>query len=65
MATGANRQPAAACYLRSSPATAHEAFKLDVLGLRGGAIVEITMFDARVFPAFGLPTAVPRCVSMA
>ena len=65
MVTAANRQPATACYLRSSPAAAHEAFKLDVLRVRGGAIVEITMFDARAIAAFGLPTTLPRRVSTA
>jgi RNA polymerase sigma-70 factor (TIGR02960 family) len=53
--TGANRQLAAASYLRAPGDLEFRAFKLDVLRVEGGAIVEITTFDARLFPAFGLP----------
>ncbi len=53
--TRANRQPAAASYLRAPGDTEFRAFKLDVLRVEGGAIAEITTFDARLFPAFGLP----------
>jgi RNA polymerase sigma-70 factor (TIGR02960 family) len=53
--TRANRQPAAASYLRARGDTEFRAFKLDVLRVQGGAIAEITTFDARLFPAFGLP----------
>jgi RNA polymerase sigma-70 factor (TIGR02960 family) len=53
--TRANRQPAAASYLRARGDTEFRAFKLDVLRVEGGAIAEITTFDARLFPAFGLP----------
>ncbi|MER5970008.1 RNA polymerase subunit sigma-70 [Streptomyces sp. NPDC002055] len=52
--TGANRSPAAAGYLRAEGASGHRAFKLDVLRVEGGAIAEITTFDAELFPAFGL-----------
>ena len=53
--TRANRQPAAASYLRARGDGEFRAFKLDVLRVQGGAIAEITTFDARLFPAFGLP----------
>ena len=53
--TRANRQPAAASYLRARGDTEFRAFKVDVLRVEGGAIAEITTFDARLFPAFGLP----------
>jgi RNA polymerase sigma-70 factor (TIGR02960 family) len=55
--TRANRQPAAASYLRARGNGEFRAFKLDVLRVEGGAIAEITTFDARLFPAFGLPPA--------
>ncbi len=53
--TRANRQPAAACYLRSPGDTAFRSFKIDVLRIADGAIAEITTFGAKHFPAFGLP----------
>ena len=53
--TSANRQPTAASYLRARGDTEFRAFKLDVLRIEGGLIAEITTFDARLFPAFGLP----------
>jgi RNA polymerase sigma-70 factor (TIGR02960 family) len=53
--TRANRQPAAASYLRARGDTEFRAFKVDVLRVEEGAIAEITTFDARLFPAFGLP----------
>jgi RNA polymerase sigma-70 factor (TIGR02960 family) len=53
--TAANRQPAAASYVRAPGATEHRAFKLDVLRVEGGAIAEINTFGTRLFPAFGLP----------
>jgi RNA polymerase sigma-70 factor (ECF subfamily) len=31
------------------------AFKFDVMRMDAGAIVEITTFNAELFPAFGLP----------
>jgi RNA polymerase sigma-70 factor (TIGR02960 family) len=52
--TRANRQPAAASYLRRPGDTAFRAFKLDVLRVRDGRIAEITTFDATLFAAFGL-----------
>jgi RNA polymerase sigma-70 factor (TIGR02960 family) len=54
VATRANRQPAAASYLRRPGDTVHRAFKLDVLRVEGGAIAEITTFSSDVFGAFGL-----------
>ena len=52
--TRANRQPAAASYLRAPGDTEFRAFKLDVLRIEGGLIAEITTFGARLFGAFGL-----------
>jgi RNA polymerase sigma-70 factor (TIGR02960 family) len=53
--TRANRQPAAASYLKAPGDTEFRAFKLDVLRPQGGRIAEITTFDTALFPAFGLP----------
>jgi RNA polymerase sigma-70 factor (TIGR02960 family) len=53
--TRANRQPAAASYLREWGGTEHRAFKLDVLRVQDGLIAEITTFGPSLFPAFGLP----------
>jgi hypothetical protein len=53
--TRANRQPAAASYLRRPGATDFTAFKLDVLRVADGAIAEITTFGVKQFPAFALP----------
>ncbi len=52
--TRANRQPAAASYLRADGDDTFRAFKLDVLRVRDGRIAEITTFDAALFEAFGL-----------
>ncbi|HSU34070.1 MAG TPA: RNA polymerase subunit sigma-70 [Propionibacteriaceae bacterium] len=57
--TWANRQPAAACYLLDPASGEFRAFKLDVLGLAGGKIAEITAFDPKHFPAFGLVAVLP------
>ena len=53
--TWANRQPAAASYLKAPGDTEFRAFKLDVLRVEGGRIAEITTFGATLFPAFALP----------
>ena len=53
--TAANRQPAAASYLRAPGDTTFRAFKIDVLRVVDGAIAEITTFGTKHFPAFGLP----------
>ncbi|MGH2944931.1 MAG: RNA polymerase subunit sigma-70 [Solirubrobacteraceae bacterium] len=53
--TSANRQPAAACYLRAPGDDTFRAFKIDVLRVRGDQIAEITTFHGRLVEAFGLP----------
>ena len=53
--TGANRLPAAACYLRPPGETEFRAFKIDVLRIVDGRIAEITTFGNQLFEAFGLP----------
>src|SRR3954465_8932316 len=53
----ANRQPAAASYLRRPGEATWIGFKLDVLRVVHGRIAEITTFDHRLFGAFGLPPA--------
>jgi RNA polymerase sigma-70 factor (ECF subfamily) len=53
--TRANRQPAAASYLRAPGETEFVAFKLDVLRVRDGLIAEITTFGPELFEQFGLP----------
>jgi len=52
--TMANRMPTAASYLRRPGDTQFRAFKFDVLRIEGGAIAEITTFDASLFPVFDL-----------
>jgi RNA polymerase sigma-70 factor (TIGR02960 family) len=59
LATRANRQPAAACYLRSPGETPFRAFKLDVLRVVDGLVAEVTTFGVKHFPAFGLPPEFP------
>ncbi|OLT15510.1 RNA polymerase subunit sigma-70 [Pseudonocardia sp. CNS-139] len=51
----ANRSPAAANYVRSPGKDRFEALSLDVLRVVDGEIVEVTTFDATLFPLFGLP----------
>src|SRR5262245_10464541 len=53
--TRANRQPAAAHYVRRPGDTVYRAQVLDVLRVEGGKVVEITAFVPELFPAFGLP----------
>jgi hypothetical protein len=53
--TQANRMPAAASYLRRWGDSEFRAFKLDVLRIVDGRIVEITTFGYALFPEFGLP----------
>jgi RNA polymerase sigma-70 factor (TIGR02960 family) len=53
--TRANRQPAAASYLRAPGEGLFRAFKIDVLRVEQGRIAEITTFDNTLFEAFGLP----------
>ena len=56
--TRANRQPAAANYLRAWDDTTFRALSLDVLRVERGELVEITTFDPALFPHFGLPMTV-------
>jgi RNA polymerase sigma-70 factor, ECF subfamily len=53
--TRANRQPAAANYVRAPGDAKYRALSLDVLRVEGGAIAEITTFGTEHFGAFGLP----------
>jgi RNA polymerase sigma-70 factor (ECF subfamily) len=55
VAIGANRQSAAASYLKRWNDSEYRAFKLDLFRIEGDAIAETTTSDARLFPAFGLP----------
>jgi RNA polymerase sigma-70 factor (TIGR02960 family) len=55
----ANRQPAAACYLRRPGEDGFTAYKVDVVRFELGLVAEITTFNARLFPAFGLPPTLP------
>jgi RNA polymerase sigma-70 factor (ECF subfamily) len=53
--TAANRQPAAANYIRKPGGQQFEALSLDVLRIEGGEIAEVTTFGAHKFALFGLP----------
>jgi RNA polymerase sigma-70 factor (TIGR02960 family) len=55
IATGANRMPTAASYLRAPGDSEFRAFKFDVIRVQNGKIAEITTFGAELFPAFHLP----------
>ena len=57
--TAANRQPAAASYLRAPGDDLFRAFKLDVLRIADGKIAELTTFGSSCFEAFGLPPTLP------
>ena len=58
--TRANRQPAAACYLRSPGDDEFRAFKIDVLDLADdGTIRAITTFGVKHFGTFDLPAVLP------
>jgi RNA polymerase sigma-70 factor (ECF subfamily) len=57
---GANLQPAAAAYLQAPGDREYRPFALGVLRITGGRIEEITAFhNPGLFPAFGLPAALP------
>ena len=60
VATAANLQPAAVCYLRMPGDTAFRAFKVDVLRVEGDLVKEVTTFGVASLPAFGLPELLPR-----
>jgi len=54
--TAANRQPAAAFYLRRPGDIAYRPISIDVLRIEGGLVTEITAFASPLyFPRFGLP----------
>jgi RNA polymerase sigma-70 factor (TIGR02960 family) len=53
--TAANRMPAAAGYLCRPGHSEFRAFKLDVMRIEKGVIAEITVFNADLFAALGLP----------
>jgi RNA polymerase sigma-70 factor (ECF subfamily) len=55
--TWANRQPAAAHYVRRPGDDCYRAQVLDVLRVEHGLVAEITAFVPELFPAFGLPPA--------
>jgi RNA polymerase sigma-70 factor (TIGR02960 family) len=57
--TAANRQPAAASYLRAPGDDTFRAFKLDVLRIVDGKIAEVTTFGSSRFAAFELPPTLP------
>jgi RNA polymerase sigma-70 factor (ECF subfamily) len=60
LATGANGQPAVACYLWDDAAGAHLAWAVNVLTLRGDRIAGVTSFLGREqVTAFGVPVALP------
>ncbi|MEU0487185.1 RNA polymerase subunit sigma-70 [Streptosporangium sp. NPDC006013] len=54
--TRANRQPAAAAYLRRPGESEYQGSWLGVLRVEGGLVTQITTFGAEIFPAFGLPS---------
>jgi RNA polymerase sigma-70 factor (ECF subfamily) len=56
VATRANRQPAAANYVRRPGDDEYRAMSLDVLRFDDSRLVEITTFGPELFPAFGLPS---------
>jgi RNA polymerase sigma-70 factor, ECF subfamily len=55
--TGANRQPAAAAYLRARGKSEYRLTGLNLLRIREGAIVEITAFRPDLCKAFHLPNS--------
>ena len=56
----ANRQPAAAVYVRRPGDAEHRPFAIGVLRITGGRIAEMTAFhDPGLFPAFALPATLP------
>jgi RNA polymerase sigma-70 factor, ECF subfamily len=57
--TGANRQPAAAFYVRRPDETVFRAFAIDVLRVEAGRVAEITAFAEQLVAAFGLPASLP------
>jgi hypothetical protein len=56
----ANRQPAAANYVRAPGDSEFRAMALDVLRFEAGGLAEMTAFTPVLFPAFGLPPTLDR-----
>ena len=54
--TGANRQPAAATYVRRAGDDRYRPLSIDVLGIEDGLVAEVTTFGVRWFPLLGLPS---------
>ena len=55
LATAANRQPAAACYVRAKGESEFRLVGLNILRIEGGEIAEITSFTPELCWAFDLP----------
>jgi RNA polymerase sigma-70 factor, ECF subfamily len=55
--TWANRQPAAAFYVRRPGDAELRPFAVDVLRVEAGQVAEVTAFGERLVPAFGLPAS--------
>ena len=55
--TGANRQLAAATYVRRAGHDRYRPLAIDVLRIEDGLVAEVTTFGRRWFPRFGLPSA--------
>jgi RNA polymerase sigma-70 factor (ECF subfamily) len=55
--TGANRQPAAATYVRRAGHDRYRPLAIDVLRIEDGLVAEVTTFGRRWFQHFGLPSA--------
>jgi RNA polymerase sigma-70 factor, ECF subfamily len=53
--TGANMQPAVACYVRRPGEAEYRPLAIDLLRIENGAIAEIVAFPGSLFPAFDLP----------
>lgn len=61
VATGANRQPAVAAYLRRPDDTEFRPLVIEVLRIEGGRVAEIVDFSSpELFTAFGLPLTLDR-----
>ena len=55
--TGANRQPAAATYVRRAGDDRYRPLAIDVLRIEDGLVAEVTTFGRPWFPRFELPSA--------
>ncbi len=55
--TGANRQPAAAAYVRRAGDDRYRPLAIDVLRIEDGLVAEVTTFGRDWFPRFELPAA--------